>query len=85
MGTLALTFVVKCYDCKGYNRKYVLRTNYGVYGLCMVYTFGEISGGAFNPAVVVGISLLNLASWSDFGFILLDVLAALNWRLSFLE
>jgi len=29
------------------------------------FAVGDISGGAFNPAVAVGISLLGLASWSN--------------------
>ena len=29
------------------------------------FAVGDISGGAFNPAVAVGISVLGLASWSN--------------------
>ena len=29
------------------------------------FAVGDISGGAFNPAVAVGISILGLASWSN--------------------
>ena len=29
------------------------------------FAVGDISGGAFNPAVAVGISILHLASWSN--------------------
>jgi aquaporin Z len=42
------------------------------YGLAIGFTVltgafavGDISGGAFNPAVAVGISILNLAAWSN--------------------
>jgi len=30
------------------------------------FAVGDISGGAFNPAVAVGISVLGLSSWSNF-------------------
>jgi aquaporin Z len=30
-----------------------------------VFAVGDISGGAFNPAVAVGISVMGLASWSS--------------------
>ena len=29
------------------------------------FSVGNISGGAFNPAVAVGISLMGLSSWSN--------------------
>ena len=29
------------------------------------FAVGDISGGAFNPAVAVGISVLGLSSWSN--------------------
>lgn len=35
------------------------------------FAVGPISGGAFNPAVAVGISLLGLAQWSDIWIYLL--------------
>jgi aquaporin Z len=42
------------------------------YGLAIGFTVGagafavgNISGGAFNPAVAIGISLMGLASWSS--------------------
>jgi len=31
----------------------------------MAYAFGAISGGAFNPAVAVGISIMKMAAWQD--------------------
>lgn len=33
--------------------------------LAGAFSVGNISGGAFNPAVAVGISILGLASWND--------------------
>jgi aquaporin Z len=29
------------------------------------FSVGNISGGAFNPAVAVGISIMGLSSWSN--------------------
>jgi aquaporin Z len=29
------------------------------------FAVGDISGGAFNPAVALGISMLGLSSWSN--------------------
>lgn len=34
--------------------------------LAGAYAFGTISGAAFNPAVALGISILNLGYWSNF-------------------
>jgi aquaporin Z len=45
------------------NSNYGLAIGFTV--LAMAYAFGSISGGAFNPAVAVGISVLHLATWSD--------------------
>src|SRR5207248_10805428 len=35
------------------------------------FAVGDISGGAFNPAVAVGISMLGLSSWSNIWIYLL--------------
>src|SRR6476660_5657460 len=40
------------------------------------FAVGDISGGAFNPAVAVGISVLGLASWSNIWIYLAANLAA---------
>lgn len=40
------------------------------------FAVGDISGGAFNPAVAVGISLLGLASWSNLWIYLVANFAA---------
>ena len=52
------------------------------YGLAIGFTVlagafavGGISGGAFNPAVAVGISVLNLVAWKDFWIYLVGDLA----------
>ena len=56
--------------------------NNSFYGLAIGFTVlagafavGGISGGAFNPAVAVGISVLNLVSWKDFWIYLVGDLA----------
>jgi aquaporin Z len=67
LGTFALAFVVlNVATAKGSvgNSFYGLSIGFTV--LSMAYAFGAISGGAFNPAVAVGISLMKLASWSSF-------------------
>src|SRR5205823_13888018 len=40
------------------------------------FAVGDISGGAFNPAVALGISLLGLSSWSNLWIYLLANFAA---------
>ncbi|MDN5745810.1 MAG: aquaporin, partial [Nocardioidaceae bacterium] len=40
---------------------------FGIVILAMVYTFGRISGGHFNPAVSVGAALGGRISWKDAG------------------
>lgn len=51
-------------------------TFYGVAIGCTVigiaYLFGGISGGAFNPAVAIGISMAGLAQWNDIWIFLLS-------------
>ena len=45
------------------------------FGLSIVavgYSFGEISGGHFNPAVSLGMAINGRISWKDFGFYLLS-------------
>lgn len=40
---------------------------FGIVILAMVYTFGRVSGGHFNPAVSVGAALGGRISWKDAG------------------
>jgi aquaporin Z len=40
------------------------------------FAVGGVSGGAFNPAVAVGASLMNIFAWSNFWIYLLADLAA---------
>src|SRR5690348_5406521 len=66
LGTFALAYVVlNVATAKGTigNMFYGLAIGFTV--LSMAYAVGGISGGAFNPAVAVGISFMHLVSWSD--------------------
>jgi len=66
LGTFALAFVIlnvaTTKSTEG-NSYYGLAIGFTVTG--MAYTLGGISGGAFNPAVALGISMANMALWSD--------------------
>lgn len=65
-GTFALVYVVlNVATAKGTvgNMFYGLAIGFTV--LSMAYALGPISGGAFNPAVAIGISLMKLAAWPD--------------------
>jgi aquaporin Z len=67
LGTFALAYVVlNVATARGTsgNSTYGLAIGFTV--LAMAYALGGISGGAFNPAVAVGISVMKLASWSNF-------------------
>jgi aquaporin Z len=66
LGTFALAYVVlnvaTSKETAG-NSYYGLAIGFTV--MAMAYAFGSISGGAFNPAVAVGICIMQLAGWSD--------------------
>ncbi len=66
LGTFALAYVVlntaTDKDLAG-NSFYGLAI--GMTVAAMAYAFGGVSGGAFNPAVAVGISQMGLSSWSN--------------------
>ncbi len=66
LGTFALAFVVlNTATAKGTkdNSFYGLAIGFTV--MTMAYGLGSISGGAFNPAVAFGISLMKLATWNN--------------------
>jgi aquaporin Z len=66
LGTFALAYVVlntaTDKDLAG-NSFYGLAI--GMTVACMAYAFGGVSGGAFNPAVAIGISQMGLSAWSN--------------------
>jgi aquaporin Z len=50
------------------------------------FAVGDISGGAFNPAVAVGITLMGLSSWANIWIFMVGtfggaILAALTFKL----
>src|SRR5690349_11151582 len=66
LGTFALAYVVlNVATARGTlgNMFYGLAIGFTV--LSMTYALGPISGGAFNPAVAVGMMFTRLASWSN--------------------
>jgi aquaporin Z len=66
LGTFALVWVVlnvATTKANENNSFYGLAIGFTV--LAMAYALGPISGGAFNPAVGIGISVAKMANWSD--------------------
>lgn len=66
LGTFALAYVVlQTATAKGTegNSFYGLAIGFTV--LACAYALGGVSGGAFNPAVAVGISIAEMSSWSN--------------------
>ncbi len=88
LGTFALAYVVlnvATAKANSGNSFYGIAIGFTV--LSMAYALGGISGGAFNPAVAVGISFMHLASWSDMWVFLVGnfagaALAAFVFRLN---
>lgn len=67
LGTFALVFVilnVAIAENTSNNQSYGLAIGFIVVG--MAYTLGGVSGGAFNPAVGIGLCLSGLADWADY-------------------
>ncbi len=66
LGTFALAYVVlNVATSKATNGNSFYGLAIGFTVLTMAFAFGSVSGGAFNPAVAVGISILKLASWNS--------------------
>jgi aquaporin Z len=66
LGTLALCYVVlNVATAKGTDGNSFYGLAIGLTVTVMAYAFGGISGGAFNPAVALGISLMKIVSWSN--------------------
>jgi aquaporin Z len=88
LGTFALAYVVlNVATAKGTTGNMFYGLSIGFTVLSMAYALGGISGGAFNPAVAVGISTMKLAAWGDFWVYLLGcfggaALAALVFRIN---
>ena len=88
LGTFALAYVVlNVATAKGTTGNMFYGLSIGFTVLSMAYALGVISGGAFNPAVAVGISTMKLAAWSDFWVYFLGcfggaALAALVFRIN---
>jgi len=88
LGTFALAYVVlNVATAKGTTGNMFYGLSIGFTVLSMAYAFGSISGGAFNPAVAVGISIMRLAEWSQFWVYLVGcfggaALAALVFRIN---
>jgi aquaporin Z len=77
IGTFALTYVVlNVATAKGTtgNSYYGLAIGFTV--MTMAYAFGPVSGGAFNPAVAVGITVMKLAKVSHLWIYLIGNLGA---------
>jgi aquaporin Z len=66
IGTFALAYVVlNVATAKGTSGNSFYGLAIGFTVLTMAYALGGISGGAFNPAVAIGISLMKLAAWKN--------------------
>ena len=76
LGTFALAYVilnVATTKSNEGNSFYGLAIGFTV--TAMAYTLGGISGGAFNPAVAIGITLAEMATWGDIWIYLLGTVA----------
>ena len=76
LGTFALAYVilnVATTKSNEGNSHYGLAIGFTV--TAMAYTLGGISGGAFNPAVAIGITLAEMASWGDIWIYLVGTIA----------
>lgn len=66
LGTFALAYVVlnvATAKANAGNSYFGLAIGFTV--TAMAYSLGSFSGGAFNPAVAVGVSFMKMAAWSD--------------------
>ena len=66
LGTFALAYVVlNVATAKANAGNSYFGLAIGLTVTAMAYALGPISGGAFNPAVAVGISFMKMAAWGD--------------------
>ena len=76
LGTFALAYVVlNVATAKGTDGNSFYGLAIGFTVTAMAYSLGGISGGAFNPAVAVGISVMKMAAWQDIWVYLVGCLA----------
>ncbi len=76
LGTFALAYVVlNVATAKGTSGNSFYGLAIGFTVLAMAYAPGVISGGAFNPAVAIGINIMKLASWNNIWVYLLGCFA----------
>ncbi len=90
LGTFALAYVVLNVatartNAQPTNSFYGLAIGFTV--LAMAYSFGEFSGGAFNPAVAIGASVMKAFDWSNIWIYLVGcfggaILAALVFKMN---
>ncbi len=67
IGTFALAYVVlNVATAKGTNGNSFYGLAIGFTVLAMAYSLGDMSGGAFNPAVAFCAAMLKMKSWSSF-------------------
>ena len=67
IGTFALAYVVlNVATAKGTSGNSFYGLAIGFTVLSMAYALGDVSGGAFNPAVAFCISMLKIKAWSNF-------------------
>ncbi len=77
LGTFALCYVVlNTATAKGTSGNSFYGLAIGFTVLACAYALGGISGGAFNPAVAVGISVAEMSSWSNIWIFLVGNFAA---------
>ena len=77
IGTFALTFtVLNVATARATEGNSFYGWAIGMAVMAMAYAFGSITGGAFNPAVAFGISVMGLTTWSGIWLFLVAQLAA---------
>ncbi|MEI9957509.1 MAG: aquaporin [Ferruginibacter sp.] len=72
LGTFALAYVVlnvATAKATSGNSNYGLAIGFTV--LCCAYAFGSFSGGAFNPAVAIGVTLMKGMVWTNISIYLI--------------
>lgn len=88
LGTFALAYVVlNVATAKANAGNSYFGLAIGLTVTVMAYSLGSFSGGAFNPAVAVGISFMKMAAWSDIWIYLVGcfgggLLAAMIFKLN---